>query len=170
MLLLITLMNTGVMFGLLTAMAPKAKGKAKGPGPTIKPLKVSPKAKSTSKKEATTQDQVAPDDTTMSAADKKKKQSNLVGSLKNAADKLQGARAGTTTISEHHREQLEVKEKFLDEYNACSRSDPKKTQMLMCFDNDKSCKTWSTYKRILEQKETKTTSAQYGYGAKNFNC
>lgn len=156
-------MNTGVMFGLLTAMAPKAKVKAKG--------KVPPKVKSTSsRKEATAQDNVEEDDTTMSAADKKKKQSNLVTSLKLAADKLKAARTGTIEVSEEQREQLEIKEKFLNEYTTCSRSDPKKKQMLMCFDNDKTCKTWSTYKRMFEQKETKTTSAQYGYGTKNFNC
>jgi hypothetical protein len=155
-------MNTGVMFGLLAAMAPKAKVKAKA--------KVSPKVKSTSSKGSTAEANVEEDETKMSAADKKKRQSNLVTSLKLAAEKLKKTRTGTIEVNEEQREQLEIKEKFLNEYNTCGRSDPKKNQMLMCFDNDKSCKTWSTYKRTFEQKETKTDSAQHGYGTKNFNC
>jgi hypothetical protein len=169
MLMLITLLNTSLLVGLLGAMAPKAKGKPKGPGPVSKPLK-KPSTKSTSKKEATTQDQVAPDDTTEEAASKKKKQSNLVTQLKTSAKKLMQVKTGDISVDQGEQEQLEARDKFYKEYSACSFHDKKKSEMLDHFEKDRSCKSWATYKHTYEQKSSRLHSVAWGHGTESSSC
>lgn len=63
-------------------------------------------------------------------AAKKKDQSNLVTSLKNAKNKLQGVQAGTIAVSDGGLEALKSKADFFDRYVSLDRNDPEKAQML----------------------------------------
>ena len=88
-------------------------------------------------------------------AAKKKDQSNLVTSLKNAKNKLQGVQAGTIAVSDGGLEALKSKADFFDRYVSLDRNDPEKAQMLSSFLADKTCNSFMQKIREITT-ETKT--------------
>lgn len=88
-------------------------------------------------------------------AAKKKDQSNLVTSLKNAKNKLQGVQAGTIAVSDGGLEALKSKADFFDRYVSLDRNDPEKAQMLSSFLADKTCNSYMQKIREITT-ETKT--------------
>ena len=88
-------------------------------------------------------------------AAKEKDQSNLVTSLKNAKNKLQGVQAGTIAVSDGELEALKSKADFFDRYVSLDRNDPEKAQMLSSFLADKTCNSYMQKIREITT-ETKT--------------
>ncbi|CAE7280589.1 unnamed protein product, partial [Symbiodinium sp. CCMP2592] len=91
----------------------------------------------------------------MEKAAKKKDQSNLVTTLKNAKTKLQGVQNGTIQVSDGELENLKNKAEFFDRYVSLDRNDPEKAQMLAAFLADKTCNNYMQKIREIST-ETKT--------------
>ena len=78
------------------------------------------------------------------ADDKKKRQANMVGQLKNASLKLQKVKQGDVKVSDQEMQELEAKQKFWQEYCGLSHFDDKKGEMLQAFSFDKTCTKWAS--------------------------
>ena len=78
------------------------------------------------------------------ANDKKKRQANMVGQLKNASLKLQKVKQGDVKVSDQEMQELEAKQKFWQEYCGLSHFDDKKGEMLQAFSFDKTCTKWAS--------------------------
>ena len=94
-------------------------------------------------------------------AAKKKDQSNLVTSLKNAKNKLQGVQAGTIAVSDGELEALKSKADFFDRYVSLDRNDPEKAQMLSSFLADKTCYMQKIREITTETKTEDETASGY---------
>ena len=116
------LLSLLMTFGMVGMMAPKASSSR-----AAKSQAAAAKAKAKAKAKALASDTV----------EKKRKQSNMVGQLKNASLKLQKVQQGEVKVSEAEMEELEAKQKFWTEYCGLSHFDDKKGEMLEAFSFDK---------------------------------
>ena len=101
---------------------------------------------------------------------KKRKQSNMVGQLKNASLKLQKVQQGEVKVSEAEMEELEAKQKFWSEYCGLSHFDDKKGEMLEAFSFDKTCTKWATRTKEISQETYQNASGSDGYLSSSLAC
>jgi hypothetical protein len=105
-----------------------------------------------------------------SAADRKKKQSNMLAQMHAANRRLEAHLAGTKRVPDSEVEVLQARVDFWKEYTSCDHKSSKKHEMLQAWENDKSCKTWGTYKRTFEVEHGTTWERSLEYGTKLFGC
>ena len=104
------------------------------------------------------------------SSEKKRKQSNMVGQLKNASLKLQKVKQGDVKVSEAEMEELEAKQKFWVEYCGLSHFDDKKNEMLEAFSFDKTCTKWATRTKEISQETYQNASGSDGYLSSSLVC
>ena len=109
------LLSVLMSFGMVGMMAPKASSSRATKGQAA-----AAKAKAKAKAKALANE----------TSEKKRKQSNMVGQLKNASLKLQKVKQGDVKVSESEMEELEAKQKFWVEYCGLSHFDDKKMRCL----------------------------------------
>ena len=140
MFLLFVLMS----FGMVGMMAPKASSSR-----ATKSQAAAAKGKAKAKTK-----------TLANESSEKRKQSNMVGQLKNASLKLQKVKQEDVKVSKAEMEELEAKQKFWVEYCGLSHFDDKKNEMLEAFSFDKTCTKWATRTKETSQKTSKTLLVQ----------
>ena len=96
---------------------------------------------------------------------KKHLQSNLKGQVSNAIAKLAKSATGEISLTAAHKSDLEQKVKFGQDY-AEIKDQKKKDDMLDCFRQDRSCKSWATYHNTYEKVETVVQTKMNGYGTR----
>ena len=149
------LLSLLMSFGMVGMMAPKASSSR-----AAKSQAAAAKAKPKAKAKALASDTV----------EKKRKQSNMVGQLKNASLKLQKVQQGEVKVSEAEMEELEAKQKFWSEYCGLSHFDDKKGEMLEAFSFDKTCTKWATRTKEISQETYQNASGSDGYLSSSLAC
>lgn len=104
------------------------------------------------------------------ADDKKKRQANMVGQLKNASLKLQKVKQGDVKVSDQEMQELEAKQQFWQEYCGLSHFDDKKGEMLQAFSFDKTCTKWASRSKEMSQENYQSASGSDGYLSSSLVC
>ena len=149
------LLSVLMSFGMVGMMAPKASSSR-----ATKSQAAAAKAKAKAKAKALANE----------TSEKKRKQSNMVGQLKNASLKLQKVKQGDVKVSESEMEELEAKQKFWVEYCGLSHFDDKKNEMLEAFSFDKTCTKWATRTKEISQETYQNASGSDGYLSSSLVC
>jgi len=149
------LLSVLMSFGMVGMMAPKASSSR-----ATKSQAAAAKGKAKAKAKALANE----------TSEKKRKQSNMVGQLKNASLKLQKVKQGDVKVSESEMEELEAKQKFWVEYCGLSHFDDKKNEMLEAFSFDKTCTKWATRTKEISQETYQNASGSDGYLSSSLVC
>ena len=98
------------------------------------------------------------------AEDKKRRQSNMLGQLQNAKKKIaelekQGVDQNDPTLRD-----LRIKEQFAEEYKSLGNDSQKKSEMLDLFEQDKTCKKWSSWvSKTVSKEDTEKSGGLQGW-------
>ena len=106
----------------------------------------------------------------MRSNNKKKDQANMVTQLKAGRKKLQEAKEAGTNLPLAELEDLERRDNFLKEYEALGLYNPRKTELLLQWKQDKSLKTWAEVDSSHSTFTRGTDRSEKSYGTLRLGC
>ena len=104
------------------------------------------------------------------AANKKKDQANMVTQLKSGRKRLQEAKEAGTDLPPAELEDLERRDSFLREYEALGLYNPRKTDLLLQWKQDKTLKTWAELDTSHSTFSRGTDRSELSYGTQRLGC
>ena len=96
-------------------------------------------------------------------ADRKKRQSNMLGQLKNAREKLAKVQAGDVKVTPEELKELQDKHEFWQQYSSLDHRDEKKDAMLEAFSWDKTCSRWMAKTKEVTEENFEKSSGLSGW-------
>jgi len=100
----------------------------------------------------------------LAAEDKKRRQSNMLGQLQNAKKKIVELEKKGVDQDDPTLRDLRIKEQFAEEYKSLGNDSHKKSEMLDLFEQDKTCKKWSSWvSQTVSKEDTEKSKGLQGW-------